>query len=258
MNKKHSIHISELSCTKHVFDTYHFCRGNSGKRKSRFGLIQKGSGFYMYLNHQIAVSEGDIIFIPEKLFCYSEWQGNPEIEVTYINCFMNYDRNICEYELQKLPASQWAWDTILQICDHLNGDTLDELKAYSLMYDLLYRLIPSMKESTVMYDCRLNKAVKFIMDHWNENISVEEMAEAAGVSQSKLFSLFKEQLGQSPVSYLNAIKINYAMQYLESGDYTLAEVCQMTNFHSESYFRRVFLSITGCTPAKFLKGNRKK
>ena len=258
MNTKHSIHISDISTTKHVFYGYHFCRGNGSQRKSRFGLIQKGSGCYMYLNNRIEVSQGDIVFIPEKLFCYSEWQGNPDIEVTYINCFMNYDRNICEYELQKLPASEQTWNTILQISERLSGDALDELKAYSLLYDLLYQLIPVMKESTVAYDCRLNKAMKYIMDNWNKDLSVEELANAAGVSQSKLFSLFKEQLGQSPVSYLNAIKINYAMQYLESGEYTVAEICRMTNFHSESYFRRVFLSITGTTPVKYFKGNRRK
>ena len=67
------IYVSELSVSKHVFDNYHFCRGNSNQRKSRFGIIVKGSGTYIYLNKKLNVNEGDIVFIPENIFCYSEF-----------------------------------------------------------------------------------------------------------------------------------------------------------------------------------------
>ncbi len=57
------IYVSELSTSKHIFNNYHFCRGNSNQRKTRVGVIIKGSGTYIYLNKKLNVNEGDIVFI---------------------------------------------------------------------------------------------------------------------------------------------------------------------------------------------------
>ena len=78
------LYVSELSTSKHVFSTYHFCRGNSNRRKTRLGVIKRGQGAYIYLNKRLAVREGDVVFIPENIYCYSEWRGTPEIEVVCI------------------------------------------------------------------------------------------------------------------------------------------------------------------------------
>ena len=84
------IYVSELSASKHVFHKYHFCRGNSNKRKTRIGIILKGSGTYIYLSKKLNVSAGDVVFIPENIYCYSEWHGDPTIEVLYLSCFLHY------------------------------------------------------------------------------------------------------------------------------------------------------------------------
>lgn len=75
--------VTELSTSHHVFHKYHFCRGNSNKRKSRLGVVVKGNGTYIYLSQRLRVKEGDVVFIPESIYCYSEWHGEPEIEVVY-------------------------------------------------------------------------------------------------------------------------------------------------------------------------------
>ena len=102
--KNDGIYASELSTSRHSFQRYHFCRGNSNRRKTRLGLIEKGAGAYIYLGKKLEVEQGDIVFIPESIYCYSEWRGSPDISVTYISCFMNYD-GIC-YEPQKISGSE--------------------------------------------------------------------------------------------------------------------------------------------------------
>ena len=100
--KNENIFVSELSCARHTFQKYHFCRGNSNRRKTRFGVIVKGHGTYIYLSKKLKVSEGDVVFIPENIYCYSEWHGDPEIEVIYVSCFMHYE-SFC-YEPQKIDC----------------------------------------------------------------------------------------------------------------------------------------------------------
>ena len=48
--KDGNLFASELSTARHVFSRYHFCRGNTSRRKTRIGIILKGSGVYIYLN----------------------------------------------------------------------------------------------------------------------------------------------------------------------------------------------------------------
>ena len=98
------LYVSELTTSKHIFNTYHFCRGNSNRRKTRVGVILKGSGTYIYLSKKLNVTEGDIVFIPENIYCYSEWYGDPEIEVIYVSCFMHYE--------------QWRYEPQIINCDH--------------------------------------------------------------------------------------------------------------------------------------------
>lgn len=253
MIEKHRIHISELSSTVHSFYKYHFCRGNTSKRKSRFGIIERGEGVYMYLNKRLAVKEGDVVFIPEGIFCYSEWRGNPDIQVTYINCFMHYQAGFYEYEPQKLPNPTGIRQELLRICSLLNGDLADELEAYSLFYGILKTVIPNMQQRQISADKALQQAIAYIMEHWDQDFSVKDLAVQCGMSESKIYHGFQAQLGQTPVHFLNSIRINHAIKFLESTDEPISMISQRVGFHSENHFRKKFVEITGTTPLKFRK-----
>ena len=110
-----AIFVSDLSTSRHTFHNYHFCRGNSNKRKSRLGLVVRGSGTYIYLNQKLKVAEGDVIFIPENIYCYSEWHGTEGIEVVYLSCFMHYES--FKYAPQIIEADEETKTTILQTAE---------------------------------------------------------------------------------------------------------------------------------------------
>ena len=246
-----SIYVSELSTTKHTFNKYHFCRGNSNKRKTRIGVILKGNGTYIYLSKKLKVAEGDVVFIPENIYCYSEWSGDPEIEVLYLSCFMHYEN--FRYEPQLINCSQTTKADILNISRLLTGDQYDELEAYSRFYMLLKDILPQMVQSDITYDKALQIAIEYITAHWNEDFSVSELAKKCCVSESTLYHLFQNELGQTPVRFLNSIKINVAIEYLENSNYSIAAISQLVGFNSENHFRKVFSEFTGNTPLKFKK-----
>lgn len=248
-NKK--IYVSELGSSKHIFNKYHFCRGNTNKRKTRIGLILKGSGTYIYLNKKLKVKENDVVFIPENIYCYSEWHGQPEIEVVYLSCFIHYDS--FRYEPQIINAENELKKTILTIASFMNGDQLDELEGYSLFYRLLRDLLPRMAQSDITYDNALQTAIEYITANWKERFSVATLAKKSCVSESTLYHLFQNELGQSPVRFLNSIRINVALEYLENSNYSIATISQLVGFNSENHFRKVFSEFTGTTPLKFKK-----
>ena len=66
-----------------------------------------------------------------------------------------------------------------------------------------------------------------------------------------VYHLFKNELGQTPIHFLNSIRINVAMEYLENTSYSIATVSKMACFNSENHFRKVFFDAVGTTPMKF-------
>ena len=249
--KNENIFVSELSTSKHSFNNYHFCRGNSNRRKTRLGLIIKGSGTYIYLNKKLRVKEGDVVFIPENIYCYSEWRGEPGIEVVYVSCFIHYDS--FGYEPQTIPCSKETKKNIQKISELLAGGAIEGLEAYSLFYKVLQDILPQMKKSDIALDRTLQTAVEYITENWNNNFSVSDVAKKCLVSESTLYHLFQNELGQTPVRFLNSIKINVAIEYLENSNYSVSDISRMVGFNSENHFRKVFAEFTGTTPLKFRK-----
>ena len=246
-----AIFVSDLTTTRHIFSRYHFCRGNSNKRKSRLGVILSGSGSYLYLGKRLQVSEGDVVFIPENIYCYSEWHGEPRIEVVYLSCFMHYEDYT--YGAQLINASEDIKNDILQISALLLGNQLDVLEAYSRFYKLLQFIIPELKPSDIMIDQTLESAIGYITNNWDKDFSVVDIARECCVSESSLYHLFQRNLGQTPINFVNSIRINIAIEYLENSKYSISRICELVGFHSENHFRKIFFNFTGTTPLKFRK-----
>lgn len=249
--KQNGIYVSELSASKHIFTNYHFCRGNNSKRKTRLGIIIKGSGTYIYLNKRLEVKAGDVVFIPENIFCYSEWHGSPDIEVMYISCFIHYGG--LGYEPQIIVCDNSVKEDLFKISDLLKSGTIESLEAYSIYYRVLQKILGQMAESAINFDKTLQSAIEYITENWNKLFSVGDIAKKCCVSESKLYHLFKSELGQTPVKFHNSIKINIAIEYLENKDYSVATISRLTGFNSENHFRKVFMEFTGTTPLKYRK-----
>jgi len=244
------IYVSELSASKHEYSNYHFCRGNSNQRKTRVGVIIKGRGTYIYMNKKLNVNEGDIVFIPENTYCYSEWHGTPDIIVVYVSCFMHYEQ--FTYEPQIINCDKAIEKDLIEIAQLLSiNDFIVELEAYSLFYKLLQKAFPLMVRSKIRNDKTLQTAIEFITDNWNNHFSIGDLARKCCVSESTLYHLFQKELGQTPIRFQNFIKINVAMDYLENQNYSVATISRLVGFNSETHFRKTFTDITGTTPLKY-------
>lgn len=251
--KSGKIYVSELSTSTHKFNYYHFCRGNSNRRKTRIGVIIKGNGTYIYLNKKLNVNEGDVVFIPENIYCYSEWHGSPDIEVLYISCFIHYEQ--FRYEPQIINCGESVKNNLMKIKTLLSTDYIEELEAYSLFYKLLQKILPQMEQSNISYDKSLQQAIGFITEHWDSNFSVGDLAKNCCMSESALYHMFQKELGQTPINFLNSIKINIAIEHLENSNYSIATISHLVGFNSENHFRKIFKDVTGTTPLKFRKNH---
>ena len=158
-----------------------------------------------------------------------------------------------KYEPQTIELSEEAKNDILQISELLSSGELDSFEAYSRFYKLLKTVIAQMKQSDIAIDGTLQAAIGYITDNWDKDFSVQDIAKKCCISESTLYHLFQKNLGQTPVRFINSIRINIAIEYLENSNYSISKIGELVGFHSENHFRKMFFDFTGTTPLKFRK-----
>ncbi len=83
------------------------------------------------------------------------------------------------------------------------------------------------------------------------NWSVAAMARTAGVSASRLHSLFRSELGQTPQQLLSALRLRAVQEALASSNASVAELAFRVGYSDQSALTRAMRRATGLTPAAY-------
>lgn len=101
------------------------------------------------------------------------------------------------------------------------------------------------------YSRTILSCMDYINQHLYESITLNQLAEATNKSPNYLSSLFKKEVGMSPINYIILKKVEEAKELLLVTDASLLEICLYLGFHDQSYFTKVFKKHTGQTPRQF-------
>jgi transcriptional regulator GlxA family with amidase domain len=103
----------------------------------------------------------------------------------------------------------------------------------------------------------ISKAQAYIEENLSERISFEELASKLSVSRRNFDRRFIKATGNTPVEYLQRVKVEVAKSTLEKGRKNIFEVMYDVGYSDDKAFREVFKKITGLSPldyrAKFNK-----
>ena len=86
----------------------------------------------------------------------------------------------------------------------------------------------------------VNRAVEYINEHYNENITLGDVAEKVDISASYLSSLFSVNMNCCFVDYLNEVRIEHACSYLQQNRLKVYEIAFKVGYRDEKYFSKVF------------------
>jgi AraC-like DNA-binding protein len=100
----------------------------------------------------------------------------------------------------------------------------------------------------------VRKVMAYIHEHYEEPLSREKMARYAGVSVRHLTRCFCQEVGISPITYLNRYRIKQAKRLLDEGDKNVTEVAEAVGFSDGGYFSRVFRREVGISPRDYRAG----
>ena len=98
----------------------------------------------------------------------------------------------------------------------------------------------------------LKKALEMIENSYNECITLDDLAMAAGMNSKYFCRYFREMTHRTPIDYLNYYRVEQACFKLATTNDSIAEVGLSCGFNDQSYFIKTFKKYKGITPKKYL------
>lgn len=105
---------------------------------------------------------------------------------------------------------------------------------------------------------RLKRALYYIYEFYDHDISICEIAKQCGFSESHFMKLFKELSGISFNAYLVDYRLELAAKQLSETNYKVIDIAENCGFHNQSYFTRAFSKKYKQTPLVYRKAAKLK
>lgn len=101
------------------------------------------------------------------------------------------------------------------------------------------------------YHPHVGKILDYVALHYNEQLTLDQIASKIGISVSRVAHLVKQHTGKTVWQHLMRVRIAKARQLLESTDDQCSQIALATGFCDQSYFTKHFRRLTGATPARY-------
>ena len=133
-----------------------------------------------------------------------------------------------------------------------------ELEMLSMIYKILWHLYtayahgsaPKAPDNNLLIQEHM---MEFIYEHFDEPLTLDEIAASGNISRSQCSKLFKQYSGMSPITFLNHHRLEVSRDMLRSTDESIANIALACGFSDQSYFNRLFLREYACTPLEYRK-----
>jgi AraC family transcriptional regulator len=131
-----------------------------------------------------------------------------------------------------------------------------EYLSRGLAADVLANYVLSASEKRTGVGERLTaQQVRRVVDYINQNlsadVSLDNLATAAGLSRTTFIQRFKVSFRKTPHQYLIEARIRKAQDLLTAGNLSLAEIALTCGFADQAHFSARFRAVTGMTPSAF-------
>ena len=240
-------------------------------------MVVRGGGLYHTLNGVLPIEAGDIFVFAsnEPHWILEIHEGGLEIFNLHFNDAVFYEGCSISKVYPNLFFSHSAAFPS-RICSakgeklrYLLGEVRKELKneqpesaecvhSYlNLIYTCLLRehgyYVPQEGTHTAME--RLRESLRFIDAHYKEEITLEQIASASGLSPNYFTSLFRDCFHGKLWDYVLSKRIDEAKRLLRSEiNMTVLDIALRCGFHNTANFNRIFRRFTGLTPSQFRNG----
>ena len=97
----------------------------------------------------------------------------------------------------------------------------------------------------------MQQAVEYFNEHFQETISMQDLAEQLNCSEGHFYRQFKSFSGETPICFLNNIRLKKASFYLRYSELAINKIATLCGFSDPYYFSRVFSKKNGLSPSQY-------
>ncbi len=194
------------------------------------------------------LTDNSLCFVP-ALLPYKRVASTDKLIVVHFY-ISNYSFNKIETFITKNPEKYKELFYKIRDCWH-GKENGYEYESLSLFYQILSLCFKDNTKPTKSINI-INASIEFMESNFNNpHITMEEIAKKSFISTVYFRKLFKKHYGISPIKYIINLRIEYAVNLMQTGYYSLYEVAKLCGYNDYSYFSSEFKKIKGVSPSDF-------
>ncbi|MBI3831579.1 MAG: helix-turn-helix transcriptional regulator [Planctomycetes bacterium] len=137
------------------------------------------------------------------------------------------------------------------------NDLAGSMLAQGLLTELFAMYVDLPSESGAPASHRaLSRFQDLLRVHACDDVSIEELADRAGLTADHLRDLFRERFGQRPIEYRTGLRMGRARELLASTTLNVKEVARRTGYPDALYFSRAFRRHFSINPREMIRRHR--
>lgn len=127
----------------------------------------------------------------------------------------------------------------------------DKVESRGIVYQLMARFLKDAQPKTEINDDRIQKVLSYIRKNIYKTIDIDSSAAISCLSKDHFIRLFKKEINNTPLQYINQKKIEKAQLILITDSMPVKNISYLLAYEDHSYFNRLFKKLTGVTPQQY-------
>lgn len=127
----------------------------------------------------------------------------------------------------------------------------DKVESRGIVYQLMARFLKDAQPKAEINDDRIQKVLSYIRKNIYKTIDIDSLAAISCLSKDHFIRLFKKEVNNTPLQYINQKKIEKAQLILITDSMPIKNISYLLAYEDHSYFNRLFKKLTGVTPQQY-------
>ncbi len=256
--KNNQVFLYNISAFPQLWTEKKFNMTSTPREQNGLLLCVDGEIEYRIDGDNLKVAAGDIIYLPKDSMYTVYFSTDNMVVTSYLINFSMSDKN-GEFVFSDKPqiilkSANYLTNSFKQIAFVFNSVNNNTFEIQSHLYILLNKIIS--QKNTLQNDVvpdAIVMAVSLLEDY--RNLTITEIADNCGISETHLRKTFKKFVGLSPNEYRIKTRIEKAKNLLINSKMSVKEITYLLGFYDEAYFCKIFKTETGLTPKQFKSEN---
>ncbi|MCI8448500.1 MAG: AraC family transcriptional regulator [Eubacterium sp.] len=217
-------------------------------------------------SYQVKSGQGFMIF-PEQVTMYIADESLPweyvwiefdGLHAKEVATFAGLSPNSPVYHAHSHDLRETMMNEMLYIAQHGSMPSFHLIGHLYLFLDALTRSISSTKLSTGgrLRDFYVHEAIAFIEQNFQNDISVENIADNCGLNRSYFSKIFRSAIGRTPQEFLLNYRMTKAAELLKLTHLSVSDVSKAVGYDNPLHFSRAYKNIYGISPRSWRNQNK--